>query len=386
MKIGIDVDGVIADNHTAWLNRYNRAHEDANFTPEDLTQWEFWNDLLPGCDWAHLKSFWTPDIYEEVQPFPGSVEAIRAMEAMGHEVVFITSCTRGWEEWLAKDEWLSKHGFGGHRTWAIGPEFRHKDKAHVAQENGIDWLVDDHIPHVEAWPGHAILMTRPHNKRLNCSRKRVKSLEEVVTILKYKDTAPVVVPMSEARPMVDADTVQAIESKVLDFAGKVDGGGVKGSQTDDSKLPMWLVPASFTKTVLDTVQGDYTPTVGQVITCLTDWVNDNDPFGLRNATQELADWQGPANTLRGVARVLQYGAKKYAANNWRRGMKWSDVASAALRHAVAIVDGEENDAESGLPHWAHLGCCLAFLLEYTEHPHLYAQFDDRFKRPVAAAA
>ena len=66
----------------------------------------------------------------------------------------------------------------------------------------------------------------------------------------------------------------------------------------------------------------------------------------------------------GVGRVLTYGANKYAENNWRKGMKWSRLTAAALRHLFAFIGGEENDAESGLPHLDHALCCLMFLSEY----------------------
>lgn len=65
-----------------------------------------------------------------------------------------------------------------------------------------------------------------------------------------------------------------------------------------------------------------------------------------------------------LAKVLTYGAKKYAPNNW----KYVDNANeryiaAALRHINAHRKGEYNDDETGEPHLAHAMCCLAFLLE-----------------------
>lgn len=65
--------------------------------------------------------------------------------------------------------------------------------------------------------------------------------------------------------------------------------------------------------------------------------------------------------LEGLAAVLQFGAKKYAAHNWRGGISYSRLIGAALRHIFAILRGERIDPESGLPHVDHFGCCWMFL-------------------------
>jgi hypothetical protein len=65
-----------------------------------------------------------------------------------------------------------------------------------------------------------------------------------------------------------------------------------------------------------------------------------------------------------TAKVLQFGAKKYAAWNWAKGMDWSRVYSALQRHLNAYWGGEELDPETGLPHLACASCCLMFLMRY----------------------
>lgn len=80
--------------------------------------------------------------------------------------------------------------------------------------------------------------------------------------------------------------------------------------------------------------------------------------------------------LEGVARVLGFGASKYAAHNWRSGIAYSRLISAAYRHLGAINKGEDVDEESGLPHAYHLGCCSMFLASMMQtRPDL----DDRYK-------
>lgn len=72
----------------------------------------------------------------------------------------------------------------------------------------------------------------------------------------------------------------------------------------------------------------------------------------------------PTSSLSEIAKVLDFGAKKYAAHNWRKGMEWSRLIASSLRHITSFNDGEDKDPESGLSHLAHAGCCILFLLEY----------------------
>lgn len=140
-------------------------------------------------------------------------------------------------------------------------------------------------------------------------------------------------PIVEAVPRKsETVTIPAPPRAVSDFAGQVDGGGYKASMDDPKKVRMWLVPVSL---------------------------------------------------LTAVAAVLTYGMRKYAANNWRKGMSWMEVYSAIQRHLTAWLEGEENDPESGLNHLWHAACGLAFLIEYVAFARLYGRFDDRFKRPEA---
>lgn len=65
-----------------------------------------------------------------------------------------------------------------------------------------------------------------------------------------------------------------------------------------------------------------------------------------------------------MAWVLDFGARKYSAHNWRDGIEVSRHISSALRHLFALNAGEDLDPESGLPHAAHLACC-AMMLTWT---------------------
>ena len=76
-----------------------------------------------------------------------------------------------------------------------------------------------------------------------------------------------------------------------------------------------------------------------------------------------------------VAKVMTYGAEKYAAYNWMEGFDWTLLSDAIERHATAFNCGEDIDPESGLPHLAHIACSAMMLLENT---FLHPELDDRW--------
>lgn len=72
----------------------------------------------------------------------------------------------------------------------------------------------------------------------------------------------------------------------------------------------------------------------------------------------------PFDAVEQIVRVLEFGAGKYGAYNWSKGMDHSRLFAAAMRHLTAHWRGENADPETGLSHLAHAGCCLLFLIAY----------------------
>lgn len=72
----------------------------------------------------------------------------------------------------------------------------------------------------------------------------------------------------------------------------------------------------------------------------------------------------PWDSIEQIVQVLEFGAQKYSRDNWRYVEDAKHrYTKAALRHMIAYTKGEIDDPESGMPHLAHLGCCLLFLME-----------------------
>lgn len=87
----------------------------------------------------------------------------------------------------------------------------------------------------------------------------------------------------------------------------------------------------------------------------------------------------PSKPLVEVAKVLDYGKRKYAAHNWRQGIDYSRLYSATQRHLSSWNENEDIDDESKLNHLAHAACDILFLLEYELNKQKYSKFDDRYK-------
>ena len=94
----------------------------------------------------------------------------------------------------------------------------------------------------------------------------------------------------------------------------------------------------------------------------------------------------PPEFIFGTAAVLTFGATKYEARNWEKGMSWGRVFGAMMRHMWAWWGGKgpstinfvlgEFDDETGYSHLWHAACCLAFLIAYEQRN---TGTDDRHK-------
>lgn len=83
----------------------------------------------------------------------------------------------------------------------------------------------------------------------------------------------------------------------------------------------------------------------------------------------------PLDALTEIAKVLQFGAQKYAERGWEKGINFDRVFGATLRHLFAWHQGEDKDPETGLNHLAHAGCEVLFLLAFVKRGRV--DLDDR---------
>jgi 5'(3')-deoxyribonucleotidase len=115
LRIGVDVDGVIADLHKEWLRRYNRDFND-DLTSEEITEWAIDKFVRPIAleknedGLPHLFAYLADeDLYKYVPPIAKAREGCEYIRRRGHDVVFVSSCVRGQAD--QKVEWMIRHKF-----------------------------------------------------------------------------------------------------------------------------------------------------------------------------------------------------------------------------------------------------------------------------------
>lgn len=75
----------------------------------------------------------------------------------------------------------------------------------------------------------------------------------------------------------------------------------------------------------------------------------------------------PTQIIKDVAEVRMYGNKKYGdPDNWKV-VEIRRYIDALLRHTLEFVrDLKSVDSESGIPHYKHMACNMAFICEMME--------------------
>lgn len=110
MRLGIDLDGVVADFNTGWMTRYNGQHG-TNLDPSMVTSW---NAMLELTGFDTMDRFWDwaeggdePSIFRHLPTFPDAVPALHRL-AVDHAIVILTTKPT----WAVHDTfaWISETG------------------------------------------------------------------------------------------------------------------------------------------------------------------------------------------------------------------------------------------------------------------------------------
>ena len=111
MRLGIDLDGVVADFNAGWMSVH--AHEfGSDLRPDMVDSWDCLHHL---GGFAHMGEFWAwaapkdhrPSIFRHLDPYPNAIDSMRTLVRRGHEVVIVTTKPT----WARRDTfgWLSEH-------------------------------------------------------------------------------------------------------------------------------------------------------------------------------------------------------------------------------------------------------------------------------------
>jgi 5'-nucleotidase len=150
--IAFDVDGVVADILTEWLDRYNKEWNDV-LTPNNITEWGIDKFVKPGCGKHIFKYLDDPSLYDNVFPYLGALECVNKLKEQGYRIVWATSSPA--LSYGRKFFWLKEHGFISDQK----DYFETQDKSLIR----ADVLVDDYQNNLSDFIGRRILLSRPWN-------------------------------------------------------------------------------------------------------------------------------------------------------------------------------------------------------------------------------
>ena len=150
----------------------------------------------------------------------------------------------------------------------------------------------------------------------------------------------------------------------------------EGTKHDGGKCRLELVPADF----IVMMTGESWPTYSRwdAIKRAKLWAEHDTESSIARVAQQIASAVGREEWFGAVGAVLMFGAEKYDSWNWAKGMAWSRLVGAMLRHLCASDIGDGLDPETGMPHLWHALCCAMFLYVYEKRG---IGTDDRHRWP-----
>ena len=183
-----------------------------------------------------------------------------------------------------------------------------------------------------------------------------------------------------------------------------------GLRNNSGKIQYGLVPGSVWRVLEDYLDEFPAPKgceISDVMDSMYSWMNNKEAcnnylpkayFQLSNVIDRDVDIINVfCSTTVEATRVLEFGAEKYAPNNWRLGGKnlsATNIFSSFLRHCESYLSGVTLDLPtdlveahldrswyigngfSGLPHLGHIGCNILFMIYFSVNGDRF--IDDRF--------
>ena len=111
LRLGIDLDGVVADFNRGWTAAYNQ-HFGARLHAGMV---QTWNSPLELTHFLDMDAFWAwardhegHSVFRYLEPYPGALETLRMLHRDGHQLVVISAKP----DWAVPDTltWIAEHG------------------------------------------------------------------------------------------------------------------------------------------------------------------------------------------------------------------------------------------------------------------------------------
>ena len=138
MRLGIDLDGVVANFTKGWIDFYNRDFG----TDLKVEQAIAWDGLTSITHFEDMGAFWrwTSDLdgrslFWHLESFPGAVQALQALDAAGHEIIIVTMKPRfavsDTHEWIAAQEIPASEIHILEKKWQVDCDVYLDDGPHI---------------------------------------------------------------------------------------------------------------------------------------------------------------------------------------------------------------------------------------------------------------
>lgn len=184
MKIGVDLDGVIFDFSTSFLNYCNIKYGLSNKV-EDWTKWD-----LDECENINLNREMVYSAFDDYNKyrmwqsmdiFPFVKDSLCAIEANGHKIIYITHRMIDSERPTLKS--IIKHGLPIHGIHFCETS---AEKADICKKMDIPVAIDDKYDTIKAYEEAGItgvLMSARYNRDISYS-PTVNNMKEFVALLR----------------------------------------------------------------------------------------------------------------------------------------------------------------------------------------------------------
>lgn len=173
MNIGLDMDDVLVDLSSTWVEWLNNKYH-LTVDKNDIKCWSM-SKYFPLTDAQIYEPLYTKSFWENVPPKSGSIEAFHELKALGHTVKVITAsdyrtlvykfndCLFKWYDISQKDVIVTKN-----KDWI-----------------NCDLLCDDYQENLRNFSGVRVLMSAPHNEEApqHLYDYKIDSLDQLIPIV-----------------------------------------------------------------------------------------------------------------------------------------------------------------------------------------------------------
>jgi hypothetical protein len=138
MRLGIDLDGVVANFTKGWIDRYNQEFG----TDLEVGQADTWDGIPPITHFENMQAFWDwssdlegRSLFWHLETFPGAVEALQALDREGHQIIVVTMkpafAVNDTHEWIAAKRIPASEVHILEKKWLVDCDVYLDDGPHV---------------------------------------------------------------------------------------------------------------------------------------------------------------------------------------------------------------------------------------------------------------